>query len=168
MITVSQTRQKGQRVHVQATLLFATPLEAAAHLANVELRFGGQIVEAEATRLKIETPIFNDLDTAVIEGPTEEMSLLLQLAYYHLLAGEKHQDLIFATAAAPEFESTLLFTLAAPMLVGVSRIKVAMLLACGITNEEDLVVGVKADLVDIAAAIQFAQEGVCSFREALA
>ena len=42
------------------------------------------------------------------------------------------------------------------------------MLACGIQDEEDLLVGAEARIVDIVAAVQLHNEGLCTFREALA
>jgi len=175
VITVKQTRTKGGTLYEQPTLTFSDPLEAVAHLAKTELGWGGQIVDVGEGRIKVETRVLHDVDTAIFEGPSEEMKPLFELVYFYMEASEKHGDLIVDqvvdyTQRFPDGMggTPLIFSMIAPLLVGGNRLKVAVMLACGVKNENDVKVGLEAEVEDLVAAVQLSHEGQCSFREALA
>ena len=175
MIKVTQTRDKDGEHFVQPTLTFNDPLEAVVHLAKVELGWGGQIVEIDEKRIKVQTQVMHCLDTSIFEGSSEEMKPLFELVYFYMEASKKHSDLIVEetvdyTQRLPDGIGgvPLFFTMMAPLLVGGNRLKVAVMLACGVQDENDIKAGLGARIEDLVAAFQLSKDGLYSFREALA
>jgi hypothetical protein len=174
MITVTQTRHKDGEFFNQPAITFDDPLEALGQLVDVELKWGGQITSVDETSLLVITRVMGCIDSSHFQGETvEEMKPLLELAYYHLQAGT-HDELLRQHAAQIFMEKTGgnpgLLKLIAPLLVGGSHLRLTTMLACGITEEEDLKAGMetRGQLKDIIAAIQLMRDGTCSsFRESL-
>jgi len=174
MITVTQTRDRGDEHFGQPTLTFDDPLEAVVHLAKVELGWGGQIVEIDESHIKVQTRVLACIDISIFEGPVEEMKPLFELVYFYLEASQKHSDLIVDQTV--DYTSSLpngvgnrpfFFTMLAPLLMGGNRLKVAVMLACGLKDEVDIKTGLEASIEDLVAAVQLSQQEGSSFREAL-
>lgn len=174
MIKVTQTRDKDGEHFVQPTLTFNDPLEAMVHLAKVELSWGAQIVDIRENKIEAQTRVMNCLDTSVFEGPPGEMRPLIELVYFYLKANENHSNLIVkkmvdytqhlpnGIAGVPAF-----ITMMAPFLIGKNQLKVAVMLACGVRNVDDIEIGITARIEDLVVAFQLSKDGLCSFREAL-
>ena len=144
------------------------------HLARVELGFGGKVVEMSETRIKVQTQVLSCLDTAIFEGTALEMRPVVELACLYTEAGENFSELIvgetltFFERMSKEVSGMPFFiTALAPILVGGNRLKIAVMLSCGIRDEEDIRVGLKARIEDIVTAHQLSRDGLCSFRDAL-
>jgi hypothetical protein len=175
MITVKQYRDKDGERFTQMTLTFNEPLEAVAHLVRVELGWGGQIVDVSENRVKVQTRVLHCLDTSIFEGPPEEMRPLFELVYFYMEASEKHGDIIVDEAVdytqrLPDGIGgvPLFLSMMAPLLVGGNRLKVAVMLACGVQDENDIKAGLGVKIENLVAAVQISKDGHCSFREALA
>lgn len=170
MITVRQYRDRCGEHFEQSTLRFTDPLKAVASLAEYELGWGGRIVNVGNTRLQVETWIFSCVDTSIWEGSAEEMKPLLELAYLYDLAAAEHQDQLIQRAVEQSHVlngNALLITMAAPLIMGANRLKVAVMLACGVQEKTDIEAGLQAKIGDLVAAAELAKVGECSFIEAL-
>ncbi len=175
MITVKQFRDRGNEHFEQATLTFNNPLEAVVHLAKAELGWGGQIVDVDENHIKVQTRVLNCLDTSIFEGSAEEMKPLFEFAYFYMETREKYSNLIvdetvdYIQCLPNEIGGVPLFlSILTPFLIGGNRLKVAVMLACGMRDEKDIKAGLSAKIDDLVAAVQLSKEGRCSFREALA
>ncbi|MBI2039194.1 MAG: hypothetical protein HYT22_02880 [Candidatus Niyogibacteria bacterium] len=62
----------------------------------------------------------------------------------------------------------LLLMMASPLIVGRSRLRAAVMLACGVQSDDDIRAGLDARIEDLVAAVQLSRDGQCTFREALA
>jgi len=130
-----------------------------------ELGFGGEIIEVSETRMVTETEIFSCIDTVVFEGSAEEMLPLLQTGYFYEQAGqgsvkdevlnmtvENWEKLPDNVKGKPIFVTTLgVWALAR------NRLKAAVLLALGITDEEDLKTGLELPIQDLATTMEIMQ-----------
>jgi hypothetical protein len=175
VISIVQYRERGRERFDQDTLTFTNPLEAVLHVVKAELAFGGQITEVSATRVVLQTRVFDTYDTSIVTGTDEELRPLLTLAYYHTQALAEHPGEIAAGAAqtAARMSGALggcpgFLSLTAPILLGRNQIKTSLLLACGIEDPESIQQLVQQRLEDLVAAFQLQADGVCSFQEALA
>lgn len=172
MITVQQSRDKDGMHFEQGTLTFADPLDAVSHLARAELSWGGQIVAVDESRITVQTEVLSCLDTSIFEGTAEEMRPLFELAYFYMRARQEHGDLIVdeAVESLPDRIGgvPLFLSMMAPLLMGRNRLKVAVMLACGVQDVDDIRAGLGAEIENLIAAVQLAQDESCSFREALA
>jgi hypothetical protein len=175
VITITQFRDKVGERFEQATRRYNDPLEAVAHLARVELAWGGHVVDVGENHIKVETQLPCYLDTAIFEGPTEELMPLFELVHFYMEASEKYGDLIvdetvnYTRHLPVGVRGVPLFlVMMAPLLAGSNRLKVAVMLACGVQDENDIKAGLGAKIDDLVAAVQLSKDGHCSFREALA
>ncbi len=174
MIIVTQYRERDGERHAQTTLGFSDPLKAIGHMAKVELAFGARVVSVNDNRIELETSMMDFVDTSSFEGPPEELRPLLDLIHYYLLADKDHHEAVFGHAVKTISETKeegaktpLFLSLMGPMLVGINRLKVAVMLAAGVTDEDDIEAGMDARIEDLTAAAGLQAEGACSFREAL-
>ncbi|OGY62381.1 MAG: hypothetical protein A2745_00100 [Candidatus Harrisonbacteria bacterium RIFCSPHIGHO2_01_FULL_44_13] len=144
MITVTPTRVKsGEHFDFGARQL--TTEQAMESLVKYELGYGGRITEASPTRIVVQTRVLGHcLDTTIFEGSEEEMRPLRAATYYFLRAcGEQMTDLVFEQAFTDlsRKDGTALQAIVAwagPLIIGRHRVRVAMMLAIGITSEEDI------------------------------
>lgn len=174
MIKVTQTRDKDGEHFVQPTLTFNDPLEAMIHLAKVELGWGAQIIDVRENSIEAQTQVMGCLDTSIFEGSPEEMRPLFELVYFYLKASKEHGNLIVekmvdytqhlpnGIAGVPAF-----ITMMTPFLIGSNRLKVAVMLACGVRSVDDIEIGLTTRIEDLVVAFQLSKDGLCSFREAL-
>ncbi|MEK9154569.1 MAG: hypothetical protein AAB596_00645 [Patescibacteria group bacterium] len=144
----------------QRTLKFEDPLEAVAHIAEKEFIWGGQIVEVSETRITVKTKVLHCLDTSIFEGSIEEMKPLFKFACYMTEIIQRESEI----KNFDRFGSVSLY----PFPSGSKRVKVFVMLVCGIENMDDIGIGPGNRICDIVAAAQLLKEEQCSFREALA
>lgn len=171
MIRVHLVRHDRGVTHDQGTIEFSSTEVATKHLAEVELAFGARILSLSRTRVIVQTTIAGMVDQSIFEGNVQEMQHLLRLIFFYQIAVSNF-DHFAADAAASEAVTYLggvqrLVELAAPYLIGGSRIRIAVMVSHGITDPEDLQIGAHARLSDIFTALQLSREEGCSFREAL-
>lgn len=171
MIRVHLTRRDRGITHNQGTIEFSCAEDATRHLAEVELAFGARVLSLSQTRIVVQTTIVGLIDQSIFEGNVQEIQHLLRLLYFYQMAVTNF-DHLAREAAAEEAISQLggiqrLVELAAPYLIGGSRLRIAVMLSYGITDPEDLEIGAHARLCDIFTALQLSREESCSFRDAL-
>lgn len=141
-------------------VLNQSPAEALSDLINNELGFGGQITSLSLTSVTIVTGVRSDMtDTVNFQGSEEEMQNLVQVCSVFLAIDD---NLALAGAAAQAISvtggNTAILALATPLLVGGSRLNLALLLGLGITQEALLRTGASVSTRNLLAAIQLAQE----------
>lgn len=159
MITTTGFRQIENEQHPFPTLS-QSPTEALSDLINNELGFGGQITGLSLTSVTVVTRIRSDMtDTVIFQGSEEEMQNLVQVCSVFLAIDD---DLVLEGAAAQAISATggntAILALATPLLIGGSRLNLALLLGLGITQEEILLLGASVSTRNLLAAIQLAEE----------
>ncbi|MDF1496610.1 MAG: hypothetical protein P1P90_00940 [Patescibacteria group bacterium] len=174
MIRVTQTRDRDNEHFDQPTLEIGDPLVAALRLAQMELAYGARVTEASETRIVVKTRVFACVDTSVFEGTEEEMEPLVELVYFYLKAETEHGKEILDHAVSTAMSlpggvgrKPFYLSMLTPLLLGGNKLKVALMLACGLRDEEQLKAGLQARLEDLVAAVQLQRDGLCSFQEAL-
>jgi hypothetical protein len=172
MIKVTQTRDRDGEHFVQPTLSFSEPLEAVIHLAKAELSWGGKIVGFSEMHIEVHTKVMQCHDTSIFEGSSDEMRPLCELVRFYLEGSERHGDLIASNIADSLLHNEvggvpLFISMMAPLLVGGNRLRVAVMLACGVVNKDDIEAGLGARIEDLVSAFQLSKDGLCSFRDAL-
>ena len=177
MITKIQSRDKCGEHFEQPSRHFLTPGEALSNMLEVELAFGGQIVMLTPTKITLVTYVLDCEDHATYEGPIGEMESLCQLSVT-ILQGERQFKGVIIEGAWHSMEQTFGMKVGKPLLMkmlawiafGRSRLRAAVLLSAGISNEDDvgLAVESKVSLKDLAACADLARQSGMPFREALA
>lgn len=159
MITTTGFRQIENEQH-QFPVLNQSPAEALSDLINNELGFGGQITGLSPTLVTIVTGVRSDMtDTVNFQGSEEEMQNLVQVCSVFLAIDD---ELALEGAAAQAISvtggNTAILTLAAPLLIGSSRLNLALLLGLSIIQEAILLLGASVSTGNLLAAIQLAEE----------
>jgi len=159
MITLNLERQRdGQRLSRYTR--HETPAEALSFLVQSEFAFGARIIELSEVRMHLETGICDMVDVTYVEGTADEMRTLVETAAFYLLACE--QEDIVNTGAAIEYgrliernamNSGHIINIGAPMFVGRSRVRVAVMLALGYRDENDLRLAASVSLADLMTLI---------------
>ncbi len=174
MITATLSRDRGTEHFDMSDHTFKNSHEALIHLAKHELGWGGRIVGLGPTHIKVVTTIFECRDTSVYKGTAEELKPLFELVYFYLEAKKKYGNTIVdgmvnSTERLPEEIRgvPLYLSMMTPLLAGNHLLKVVVMLACGVKDEEDVKAGLGVRIEDLVAASQLSKEGLCSFREAL-
>jgi len=133
-------------------------------LVNCELAWGATIMVCEPTRIETKTIVLHCVDTTVLEGTIEEMESLYEICIYYL-AGCQHDEIAMESAFNKlsqinngEGVLPLHLAMAGGKLVGENRIKIALLLGCGIKEKAELETLVPYSLGDLVAALQLKQE----------
>ncbi len=164
MIRVTGFRNSESGIHHFPTQV-VSPDDALADLASNELGFGGTISAITPRRVTVTTPIpmrYGMIDTVNFSGGQREMRNIIRFCSFFLLAVAEHDELAIAGAVtAGEHltgDNTGIFTLAAHVLVGGSRVNLALLLNRGISETEILTAGAAIATPDLLAAIQLAEE----------
>gem|GEM_PF-1724307 len=152
--------------------------QALIHLLSAELGFGGQVVDISDTKVVVHTSIFNYTDVSEFGGSTEEMIPLLQAVYFFLRGLNEHgsrmreqvNEQIGKIFGDEDGRVKPLFlSMAAPMMLGQARVRVAMLLSLGVTDVSDINATQGMELGDIVAIWELSQsESDMSFQEVLA
>jgi len=150
-------------------------MEAMAFLAEVDFACYGEILEISSRRIKVRSGVFDCMDTATYTGNEKEMRPLLTLAYFYMEASEHEDDAIRQEAvrilsAIPGDlgRRPFFINMFGPLALGRSRLRAAVMFAMGIRDKEDVMAGLSARIDDLLAAYQLQQQGLCTFREALA
>ena len=99
---------------------------------------------------------------------------LLEVSRFYLEAMHEHSSLVkeevlnnLKNLPGKDGKKAFFISALAPIFMGRSCLKIALILGCGVRDEEDVRLASKARRKDIIAAAQLARDGHCSFREAL-
>ncbi|MEY4722575.1 MAG: hypothetical protein RLZZ324_88 [Candidatus Parcubacteria bacterium] len=151
-------------------------------LVSCELRFGGICTDistdGDVASITVETRLMSCLDTSVFSGPAALMRPLLTIAIAHSEVRAARAGAVAAGAVAEahvvlgsqlgsQEGIPLYLDLGAPIFLGQSAVKLALLVAGGIT-ESDIELATAIPLHDVLAALQLTLTGECTFPEALA
>jgi hypothetical protein len=162
MITVSGFRNSESGTHYFPTQV-VSPANALADLVSNELGFGGTISTITPRSITVTTPVRSGMiDTISFSGGQIEMRNIIHFCHFFLLTVAEHDELAIASASAASVNltggNTALLALAAPMLIGTSRVNLALLLSLGISETEIFSAMVSIATPDLLAAIQLAEE----------
>lgn len=176
MITKMQWRiNSGQRFD-QGIQEFKTSGEALGNMLEVELGWGAHVTELTITKVSLVTQVLNCTDYSVYEGSAEEMWPLYQLMLV-VLHSEKRFGGAIADQAWRSMElafgvrvKPLVAKMMGGLVMGNARLRVAVILSAGFTDESDVKLGLESQvsLKDLAAVADLAHQSGMPFREALA
>jgi hypothetical protein len=171
MITVTGFRKSTAGMNRFPTQV-VSPANALTDLVSNELGFGGTISAITPKKVTVKTPLQSDvIDTVNFSGSINEMRNIIQFCHFFLMTVAEHDELAISSAAAAGVNlaggNTAILALAAPMLVGTSRVNLALLLALGISETETLTAGAAISTPDLLAAIQLAEETNIPITQAL-
>lgn len=139
-------------------------------LLKYELGYGGRPFKVTSTHVTVVTHVLACKDTLHFEGSEEDMLPIHQALYWWAKATEK-DDMLISRASEQLVEmnaSTFLTTNFAPLLIGRSRVRLAMFLAMDITDQEKLeyLLDLKGqELEDLVAAVRLAEETGADLKE---
>ena len=156
-INIRQFKDGGE----QFTDIFERPLDKCLYgLIKYELGFGGIVASAQPTRLVVNTPILGHIiDTVIYEGPEDEMKHLLTIAYYYTVAANHEDQQEIVGKAQQIAEGNALFTtMVLPLLMGCSRLKVAVILSMGVDDEAEIKRFKSLNLEDLITILMLSQE----------
>lgn len=167
MIRISSYRKKPGMDQICFGSWDVTEARALEGMIIRELGFGGSVTELTATRLVVETRIFQDLDTVVFEGSEEEMAFLVRVAAYHDLVTSDPDSRDVLVEKTADFLGDLpdgcrgnafFITHLAPLFMGAATTSAALLMAAGITEVELLNRLKRIILKDLVAAVNIHRE----------
>lgn len=177
MITKKQSRDKRGEYFDMGTRVLQSSGEALANLLETELAFGGQIAMLSPTQITVVTYVLDCEDHSTYMGSVEEMAPLCQLVAT-ILQGDRQFKGVIIEGAWHSMEQTFGLKVGRPLLLkmlagvafGHSRLRAAVLLSFGFTNEHDVELAISSPvtLKDLAACADLAQQSGISFREAIA
>ena len=166
-ITVSGSRRRGSEFFPEcpAARMDTVP-KALDHFLRSELGYGGQIEEIEEADGQIEitivTRVMNCVDTTHFRGSIDDMRPLLEAYMFYMQAHERRGPILDEVSQKMEAMTGMgnasLATNLAPILVGGALVHTAILMACGITEDEDLERGRQVPASDLVAAIELYYE----------
>ena len=164
MITVYQYRNRGTGPSLLQAPAFENSYEAAAHVMRTELAWNATVVELMPGHIELQLDVFGFRDETVIDGPSDEMAFLVRLVFHYHETGE-HESVIRDTAADSMMAASggvpLHLTMVAPAMVGASRLRAALMMACEITDPREIRLGMQLDTDDMIAAFEFTLECGC-------
>lgn len=159
MITLNLERHRdGQRL--SQGVRQETPAEALSFLVRSELAFGASILDMTETHLHLETRLCDMVDVTYIDGSAEDMRTLVDMVVFYQLACNR-EDLAHGGAASEYCRlisrnaaySGVILNLGAPIFVGRSRLRIAVMLAHGYRDESDLALAASLSLEDLMALL---------------
>jgi hypothetical protein len=164
MITLNLERHDGPRMTSQSTRQ-EDPLSALNFLVQAELAFGARITDLSSTRLRLETQVCGVLDVTELLGSEEEMRSLVDMAncyelamnYETLVTGGAAEDYCRLMAGRAAYSGTIL-NLGAPMFIGASRLRLAVMLALGYRDEADLALASRLTLAELMTVFELLNE----------
>lgn len=171
MIQIDMTRHNGELFVYPPR--FESVQRALRSLVEFELGFGGRVVDATPTRIEVHTSVLACRDTAVFSGTAEDMRLLVEVVAYMTVIENERADLVsrrtvdqlMATTHGNPFQMMCL----TPLVFGnVRPLRLAVMLAYGISDEETLRAGNQTKLGDLLSALELTHECGCTLNEALA
>lgn len=142
--------------------------EALITLLKYELGYGGRPVDITPTRVTVVTHVLSCEDTTHFEDSEADMLPIHQALYWWGKATENDDMLISRAAEQLAGTSAFVITNMAPMLLGGSRIRLALFLSMGITDQKKLtyLLDLKGPaLEDLVAAIRLAEETGADLKE---
>lgn len=162
-------RQKNFRVRsesegqlYQGEYEHSTIAKALENMVVAELGYGGIVTEISPARIVVETHISGCKDTAVFEGPTEEMEFIVRIAAHHavLMSDETSRNAFidkavdFLDALPGEMGGTPLYiSMVTPFLMGEPSAAVALFSAMGITDPDAVKTLAPISLKDLVAVV---------------
>ncbi len=174
MITLQLERHSDGRMTSQSSRE-ETPAQALSFLVQSELAFNAQVIELTPEHIHLETRLTGILDITHLRGNADEMRQLVELvAIYQstadfdgIVTGGAAEDFVRLTAGRPAYSGHVM-NLGAPMFVGRSRLRVAVMLALGYRNEADLTAAAALSLSDLMTVFELmAEHPETSFNEML-
>lgn len=173
MIHIHLARQEANGERIDQGGREASTVEALRLLIQAELAFGATITEVSATRLALETQIFDFVDLTAFSGSPEEMRPLHEAVALYLEAADR-EDLVSDGIIAqlqrlPQGQGFVprVLSMVAPMVLGRARLALAFMIPMGVTNELELRAGVTMPLADLVAAFELVEETGLSFAQVL-
>lgn len=172
MITVTATRNDAGQFTQMPTRHHGESLYALLDLSR-ELSFNAKIKALQPECVVLETNLFDVVDTMTYAGTTEDMQPIVELVTYYRRAEMEYGGLIDVIAFNTKMrnyrtDSPLFLILLGPKLRGTDLLKVALMLACGIDDENDIKMALGYSMEDIVAAKQLSDEVGKSVGEVLA
>jgi hypothetical protein len=163
MIAIQMSRKKDGQNYDQGINEYSLN-KAVKILFENELGFGGTVTEITKVSITVVTRVMGCVDTTIITGLKEEMLPLIQGVRFFLKASDDFKEEIFSQAfndlkGDQDGVTPLLMQIGFGIIHGANRLKAAVMYACGITDKETILIGLKAKLKDIFAAIELQQEG---------
>jgi hypothetical protein len=177
MITKVQMRNNSGDMFDCGTLKFRTSGEALGNMLEVELGWGAKVTEVTPTRISLLTHVLNCIDYSTFEGPAEEMEPLYLLVVTLCHSDQQFKGVIVDQAWATmqrvcgqDAGKPLFVKMMAGLALGGARIRAAVMLSAGFTNEADVQLGLESrvSLKDLAAVADLARQSGLTFRDALA
>lgn len=148
-----------------------TIADAVERLVRFELGYGGNVVSVEEkdgiiTIITV-TRMMGCVDRTYFEGSAEDMRPLMEACYFFAQACERKDPIVKEVTArlteGPTGGMPFLVANLGPLLIGGALVKTSMLLACGITEEEDVARGRQIPTEDLVSTIELWHE--CSGEE---
>lgn len=138
-----------------------TVVEALNGLLQFELGFGGHVEDikedGDLITITVVTKVMGCKDTVYYQGTKEDMRPLLEAIHFWAMACEHDNGTIDRAVQTMCNEKGTMSPFIAvnfgPLLIGQGRVRVAMLLACGLTEETDIERAAKVKTSDLSAAI---------------
>jgi hypothetical protein len=133
------------------------PHAALSFLVQSELAFAAGVVELKPQRIHLETRLADLLDVTYVTGSESDMRSLVELVAIYQLAASEREDLVNSGAAShyssliernPAYSGVIL-DMGAPILVGQSRLRIAVMLSLGYREEADLRLAASLSLSDL-------------------
>lgn len=177
MIAKKQSREKCGEHFDQGVRQFTTPFEALGNMLDVELVYGGQIVMLTPTMITLVTYVLDCEDHSTYEGSVGEMEPLCQLAATILQGERRFKNVIIeggwhsmGRTFGMQAGKPLIIKMMAGIVHGHARLRAAVMLSLGFTDEVDVKLAIESrvSLKDLAAVAHLAHQEKLPFREALA
>lgn len=175
MITLNLDRHRDGQLTSQSSRE-ETPAQALTFLVQSELAYNARVIELTPDRIHLETLVADMIDVTYLSGSADEMRNLVDVvACYQLTTncdgivnGGAAHDFCRATAHSAAY-SGIIMNLGAPMFVGRSRLRVAVMLALGYRDESDLTAAAAITLADLMAVFELMAENQgTNFRDMIA
>lgn len=143
MITIKSTRQRGTESFdlSKRQVSVSSALES---LCRYELAFGGQLIDANKTCLKIKTIVFNCIDETTFTGSENEMQTLIDATFAHYELTKRNIDTIIKNTIQNSHGLPLFITASGPVpndiLSGMSFSKIAAITAVTLDENDVLLI----------------------------
>jgi hypothetical protein len=170
MITIIAKRKK-DGADCPDVIHSLSPAEALTFLTEVELGFGAQVITLTPTEIVTEVGVCGCVDTSVFSGSAEGMEMLVKTAVLFAHVQQNTELLAQAAAQAADILGAggipLILNFGAGLFVGQGQISLAVMLALGITELDDVKAGAGTKTQDLLAAFDLMTEEGCTFKQAL-